>query len=100
MTGRPKGGPTYGPPRGQAPTFSPFSPVRPAGPWGPGIPGSPLEEVSIQTHKQKTRKASTQPLPQKNPKAPSPEVQGRLVHWYQCLVPGDPREEQWVRKWP
>lgn len=46
MLGRPRGGPAYGPPRGQAPTFSPFSPVRPGGPWGPGLPGSPLKEVN------------------------------------------------------
>lgn len=57
-------------------------------------------EGSKQTHKQKTRKASTQPLLQQDLKAPSPEVQGCLVHWHQCLVPGDPREEQGVKRWP
>lgn len=72
MTGRPRGGPTYGSPRGQAPTFSPFSPVRPAGPWGPGIPGSPLKEVNKLISK-KTRKASTQPLPRRTPRPPHRE---------------------------
>lgn len=46
MTGRPRRGPVCGPPRGQAPTFSPLSPVRPAGPWGPGLPGRPYREAS------------------------------------------------------
>lgn len=70
MTGKPRGGPAYGPPRDQAPTFSPFSPGRPAGPWGPGLPGSPLKKVNKPISKKLGRSTLTHCPPSRTPRPP------------------------------